>query len=69
MINTPQPNSSQAYLRLIDALDEAASCSRQLAFMRGQQAWLKVDENIVTMRKLVIQLAESAEKENAFKLS
>ncbi len=58
----PQPDSSQAYLRLIDALEEAASCCRQLAFRRGQQQWLKVDELLVHVRKNVIALAEAAEK-------
>ena len=58
----PQPDSSQSYKRLIDALEEAASCARQLAFRRGQHMWLSVDEKLVQMRKLVIALAEAAEK-------
>lgn len=58
----PQPDSSQAYKRLIDALEEAASCARQLAFRRGQQMWLKVDERLIHMRKQVIELAEAAER-------
>lgn len=59
----PQPDASQAYKRLIDSLEEAASCCRQLAFRRGQHMWLKVDERIVNMRKQVIMLAEAAEKD------
>lgn len=57
----PQSDESQAFLRMIDALEEAASCARQLAFRRGQPLWLKVDENIVQMRKLVISAYESAD--------
>lgn len=59
----PQPDASQAFKRLIDALEEAASCARQLAFRRGQKEWLEVDKRIVQMRALVIQLAESKERE------
>jgi hypothetical protein len=59
----PQPDASLSYKRLIDALEEAASCARQLAFRRGQHMWLKVDERIVHMRKQVIMLAEAAEKD------
>jgi hypothetical protein len=59
----PQPDASQAYKRLIDSLEEAASCARQLAFRRGQPMWLKVDEMLVHTRKQVIMLAESAEKD------
>jgi hypothetical protein len=58
----PQPDASQAYKRLIDSLEEAASCARQLSFRRGQPMWLKVDERLVQMRKQVIMLAEAAEK-------
>lgn len=58
----PQPDSPQAYLRLIDSLEEAASCCRQLAFRRGQQQWLKVDTLLVHIRKQVIALAEAAER-------
>lgn len=58
----PQADSSQAYLRLIDALEEAASCARQLAFRRGQKQWLTVDELLVHVRKQVIALAEAAER-------
>lgn len=58
----PQPDSSQAYLRLIDSLEEAASCCRQLAFRRGQQQWLKVDELLIHIRKQVIALAKAAER-------
>jgi hypothetical protein len=47
---------------MIDALEEAASCARQLAFRRGQPLWLKVDEKIVQMRKLVISAYETSEK-------
>lgn len=62
MSGMPQRDASMAYKRMIDALDEAASCARQLAFYRGQRLWLKVDENIVRMRLQVIALAEAAEK-------
>jgi len=58
----PQGNPTMAYKRLIDSLEEAASCARELAFQRSQRQWLTVDEKIVTMRKLVIQLAETAER-------
>lgn len=62
MSEMPQANASLAYKRMIDALDEAASCARQLAFYRSQNLWLKVDENILRMRSQVIQLAEAAER-------
>lgn len=62
MSGMPQRDSSMAYKRMIDALDEAASCARQLAFFRGQKLWLKVDENIVRMRVQVIAIAEAAER-------
>lgn len=58
----PQPDATLAFKRLIDSLEEAASCARQLAFRRGQPLWLKVDEKILYMRKLVIELAESRER-------
>lgn len=56
------PTASEAFRRLIDCLEEAASAARQLAFLRGQGEWLKVDERIVLMRRLVIQLAENKEQ-------
>lgn len=59
----PQPDSAQSYKRLIDSLEEAASCARQLAFRRGQNMWLKVDEKLVEMRRQVIALAEAADKD------
>jgi hypothetical protein len=62
MPEMPQSDESQAFRRMIDALEEAASCARQLAFRRGQNLWLKVDEKIVQMRKLVIELYESSDK-------
>lgn len=62
MPEMPQPDESQAFRRMIDALEEAASCARQLAFRRGQPLWLKVDEKIVEMRKLVIHAYETSDK-------
>lgn len=59
--------SSDAFLRLINSLEEAASASRQLAFLRGQQLWLGVDERILTMRKLCIEMYEAAETAERFK--
>lgn len=58
----PLPNTSEVFTKLIACLEEAASCSRQLAFLRGQNEWLAVDERILHMRRLVISLAEAKEK-------
>lgn len=58
------PTQLEVYRRLIDCLEEAASCSRQLAFLRGGETgamWFKVDKNILHMRKLIIALAERPE--------
>ena len=57
------PSSPEVFTKLIACLEEAASCARQLAFLRGQSEWLAVDERIVVMRKLIIALAESKEKQ------
>lgn len=57
------PNSAEVFRRLIDDLESAASCSRQLAFLRGQNMWLKVDELILHIRKQVIALAEAKDRE------
>jgi hypothetical protein len=58
----PLPNSREVFLKLIESLAEAASCARQLAFLRGQNEWLKVDEMLVRARKNVIELAEAKER-------
>lgn len=58
------PNPSQVFRRMIDDLESAASCARQLAFLREQNEWLRIDENILRMRQLVIVLAEAKEKAN-----
>lgn len=63
MAEMPQSDESQAFRRMIDALEEAASCARQIAFRRGQNLWLGVDERLVTMRKLVISLYEKSDTE------
>lgn len=58
------PSQLEVYRRLIDCLEEAASCSRQLAFLRGGDTgklWFKVDENILQMRRTIISLAERPE--------
>lgn len=58
------PTELEVYRRLIDTLEEAASCARQLAFLRGGDTgklWFKVDEQVLTMRKVVISIAERPE--------
>lgn len=57
------PTGAEVFRRLIDDLDSAASCTRQLAFIRGQREWLRIDENILLMRKIIINLAEAKEKQ------
>lgn len=59
----PLPSDKEVFVRLIDLLNEAASCARQLAFLRSQKEWLKVDENLLTTRKLIISLAEAKERQ------
>jgi len=61
------PDPKLVYLRMIDALAEAAACSRQLAFLREQNEWLIVDEKLLHMRNLIINLAEGKEKQNLSK--
>jgi len=58
----PLPSDKEVFIRLIDALELAASCARQLAFLRGQPEWLKVDENLVRTRRIIIGLAEAKER-------
>jgi len=60
---SPVPDSREVFVRMIESLAEAASCARQLAFLRGQQEWLKIDELIVKVRANVIGLAEAKEKQ------
>lgn len=59
----PLPSDREVFVKLIDALDQAASCARQLAFLRSQKEWLAVDERILIMRKLIISMAEAKEKQ------
>lgn len=53
------PKDSEVFVRMIDALEEAASCARQLAFLRQQQGWFAVDERILQVRKIIITFAEA----------
>lgn len=57
------PNSAEVFRRLIDDLESSASCARQLAFLRDQPLWFKVDEMILKMRQQIIQIAEAKDKE------
>lgn len=57
-----KPSDKEEFVKLIDHLSEAAECSRKLAFLRGQQAWLAVDEMILLVRSRIIKIAEEAEK-------
>lgn len=59
----PLPSDREVFVKLIDSLDQAASCARQLAFLRSQNEWLAVDERILVMRKLIISMAEAKEKQ------
>jgi hypothetical protein len=59
----PERDARGNFLRMIDCLEEAASCARGLAFQRGQNLWLKVDERLVHMRRQIILLAETADKD------
>lgn len=59
----PERDARGNFLRTIDCLEEAASCIRALAFQRGQPLWLKVDERLVIIRKQIILLAETADKD------
>lgn len=57
----PLPDPKDLFRKMIDNLEEAASCARQLHFLREDQAgWLKVDEGLLTMRKHIIALYETA---------
>lgn len=58
------PNPREVFRRMIDDLESAASCARQLAFLRQQNDWLVVDEMLLRCRKQIIALAESKEKAN-----
>lgn len=58
------PNPKEVFARMIDDLESAASCARQLAFLRQQNEWLKVDELILRVRKQVIGLAEMKDRGN-----
>lgn len=58
------PNPREVFRRMIDDLESAASCARQLAFLRQQNDWLIVDEMLLRARKQIIALAESKEKAN-----
>lgn len=58
------PNPREVFRRMIDDLDSAASCARQLAFLRQQNDWLQVDTLLLNVRKQIISLAESKEKAN-----
>lgn len=58
------PNPREVFRRMIDDLESAASCARQLAFLRQQNDWLVVDEMLLRARKQIIALAESKEKAN-----
>jgi hypothetical protein len=58
------PNPREVFRRMIDDLESAASCARQLAFLRQQNDWLVVDELILRTRKQIIALAEGKEKAN-----
>jgi len=58
----PLPSAAEVFSRLINDLESAASCARQLAFLRSQNEWLAIDERILHMRKLIISLAEAKEK-------
>jgi hypothetical protein len=61
------PTAAEVFRRMIDDLESAASCARQLCFLRGQNEWLAIDERILTMRKLIISLAEAKERQNMSK--
>lgn len=56
------PLPSDVFKRLIDDLESAASCTRQLAFLRGQPDWLKVDERLLLARKQIIEMYEAQTK-------
>ena len=58
----PLPNHREVFAGLIDDLERAASRARQLAFLREQPEWLKIDENLLRIRKLIIELAEAKER-------
>lgn len=58
------PNSAEVFRRMIDDLESAASCSRQLAFLREQNEWLAVDKLILEIRRKVILIAEAKERGN-----
>ena len=61
------PDPKHVFRRMIDDLESAASCARQLAFLRSQNEWLRIDENILRTRQIIIALAESKEKQNLSK--
>lgn len=57
----PLPDPKDLFHKMIDDLESAASCARQLHFLREDQVgWLQVDEGLLTMRKHIIALYEAA---------
>ena len=50
-------SEAQAFSNLIEALRIAESSARQLAYMKDQKAWIKVQFSLETTRELVTKMA------------
>jgi hypothetical protein len=58
----PKLDEREAFSNLIDSLKVAETSCKQIAFLRGQQDWLKVEFNIGTFRELVTKMYIDAER-------